>query len=80
MLIDEPLFQSPTGYIMKIEAKVASIDTFAPVYILKHLSNEDVVAFYNGSVCKAVFNPSTVMYYVDDVNGIIRVLDLRGYQ
>jgi len=43
----------------------------AEVTIISHEDNNNVVAEYNGSRFRAIFNPFCGAYFVDDVDGFI---------
>lgn len=53
----------------EVQAMVHSLNAPAPVTIISHKDNNNVIAEYNGQRCSAIFNPFVGMYYVDDKYG-----------
>lgn len=64
---------------MTVKAMVHSVQDLREVEIVRQLSNNDVVAKYNGVYCTAIFNPYTCLYYVDDIYGRIPESKLGYY-
>jgi len=57
--------------MFKIKAQVHSLNDRDEVIILHENGFNDVIAEYNGKRCTAIFNPFVVLYYVDDIYGIL---------
>ena len=56
---------------MKTEAIVHSLRDVAIVEIVEHKDNNHCLAWYDGKLCTAIFNPFSGYYYVDDIYGVI---------
>jgi len=53
----------------KTKAMIHSLKSTDEVIILHETSNNDVVAEYKGIRCKAIYNPFSGLFYVDDLYG-----------
>ena len=63
-------------YIDKCECHIHSLKTdgenvLAEATIIERLGDNDYLADYNGVKCRAMYNPFTGRYFVDDVYGVI---------
>ena len=59
------------AYVHSLKDHKTDTNVAAEVTIIEHIDNNNVIAEYNGTRCKAIFNPFVCMYYVDDVYGKI---------
>ncbi len=53
------------------EGFVHSLRDLAMVEIIEHTDNNHCLAWYDGKLCTAIFNPFSGYYYVDDIYGVI---------
>lgn len=54
---------------LKVTALICSLNQTAEVTITERVGNNKYLADYEGTICAAMFNPFTGLYYVDDIHG-----------
>ena len=72
-------------YIDKCQCYVHSLkkdgqNNLAEATIIKRLGDNDYLADYNGVKCHAIFNLFSGHHYVDDLYGVIKEQQERGYE
>lgn len=56
---------------MKVKAMVHSQKDIRDCEIVEKVGDNQYIADYRGTLCTAIFNPFTGLYYVDDIYGIV---------
>lgn len=56
---------------MKVKAMIHSQNDIRDCEIVKKVGDNQYIADYRGTLCTAIFNPFTGLYYVDDIYGIV---------
>lgn len=56
---------------MKVKAMVHSQKDIRDCEIVEKVGDNQYIAEYRGTLCTAIFNPFTGLYYVDDIYGIV---------
>lgn len=56
---------------MKVKAMIHSQKDIRDCEIVKKVGDNQYIADYRGTLCTAIFNPFTGLYYVDDIYGIV---------
>lgn len=56
---------------IKLEAMVHSVNARKEVFIVAMNNNNDCRAVVGNKLCRAIYNPFTELFYVDDKYGVI---------
>jgi hypothetical protein len=59
------------AYIHSLKDKKTDTNVLAEAEILEHISDNNVIAKYQGVKCRAIYNGFVCRYFVDDLYGII---------
>ncbi len=59
------------AYIHSLKDEDHNLHVLDEATIIKSIGNNIYLADYNGVKCKAIFNPFTQCYFVDDTNGLL---------
>lgn len=54
-----------------VQAMIHSLKALDAATIIEHEDNNNVIAEYKGQRCRAIYNPFSGFYYVDNVYGKI---------
>ena len=61
---------------VKVEAMINSLSEKREVFIVLYEDANTVKAVYNNKLCTAIYNTYTGLFYVDDIYGVVDMLEV----
>lgn len=61
---------------VKVEAMIHSLKEKREVFIVLYEDANNVKAVYNNTLCTAIYNTYTGLFYVDDIYGVVDTLEV----